>query len=113
MIVGEVILAGGEIEINKGKEAITVDVTNNGTRPVQIGSHFHFYEANECMTFDREKTYGYRPDIPAGTAVRFEPKETKKVKLIKMGGKRKVYGANGKVNGFLDEKKQLAGGKKL
>lgn len=102
---GEIIVAGGEIEINAGKPAIELQVTNKCDRPIQIGSHFHFFEANERLEFDRARAYGYRLDIPAGTAIRFQPLECKKVSLVEISGKRKVMGANGKVNGFLSERK--------
>ena len=103
MIPGEYILAEGTIVCNEGREAIELLVTNNGDRPIQVGSHFHFYEINEGLDFDREKAYGKRLDIPSGTAVRFEPGDAKKVKLIDIGGTRRVYGLNNKVDGYLDE----------
>ena len=103
MIPGEYILAEGTIVCNKGREAMELLVTNNGDRPIQVGSHFHFYEVNEGLDFDREKAYGKRLDIPSGTAVRFEPGDAKKVQLIDIGGTRRVYGLNNKVDGFLDE----------
>lgn len=108
MKVGEIIIKDEDIIINDGKKAITLDVKNTGERPVQIGSHFHFFEANISLSFDREKACGFRLDIPAGTAVRFEPKETKTVNLVEVGGKRKIQGANGLVNGFLDENRKQA-----
>lgn len=107
MIPGEYILSKEEVPYNDGKEAISLKVKNVGDRPVQVGSHFHFYEANEeGLQFDREKAYGKRLDIPAGTAVRFEPGEEKTVRLIDYGGKRRVYGFNNKVNGWLDKDKR-------
>nr|WP_299304103.1 urease subunit beta [uncultured Brachybacterium sp.] len=91
-----------KILCNAGREAISVDVTNTGDRPVQIGSHFHFFEVNEGLEFDRDAAYGKRLDIPAGTAVRFEPGDKHTVPLIDLGGTREVYGLNDKVNGKLD-----------
>jgi len=101
MIPGEIITAQGEIELNAGRSSITVLVANRGDRPIQIGSHFHFYEVNEALDFDREQTKGMRLDIPAGTAVRFEPGDEKEVVLIPFVGSREVYGFNGKINGEL------------
>ena len=104
MIPGEYKLAKEPIEYNEGYEAITISVKNVGDRAVQVGSHFHFYEANEeGLQFDREKAYGKRLDIPAGTAIRFEPGEQRDVALIDFGGKRRIFGFNNKVNGFLDK----------
>lgn len=108
MIPGEILLAKTAIIINEGKQAISVEVKNEGTRAVQIGSHYHFFEANKRLTFDRTKTYGYRLDIPAGTAVRIEPNETVTVNLIEISGRRKVCGANGFVQGYLAENKKVA-----
>lgn len=102
MIPGEFHLADGNITINAGYQAITLEVKNTGDRAVQVGSHFHFYEANSALQFDRDKAWGKRLDIPAGTAIRFEPGDTKKVNLIDYGGKRRVFGFNDKVNGYLD-----------
>ena len=99
MIPGEYILASGELECNAGRRTIAVTVVNTGDRPVQIGSHFHFFEVNKQMEFDREKAFGMRLSIPAGTAIRFEPGEEKEVELVTLGGKRKVYGINNLVNG--------------
>ena len=92
MIPGEFIIKEGTIEYNKGKEAIQLEVENIGDRPIQIGSHFHFYEVNDYLKFDREKAYGKRLDIPSGTAVRFEPGDKKVINLIEIGGTRRVYG---------------------
>ena len=103
MIPGEYMLAKGDIEINAGRDTVTVLVTNTGDRPVQIGSHFHFFEVNRQMKFDREKAYGMRLNIPAGTAVRFEPGEEKEVQLVTFGGAQKVYGFNNLVNGDIAE----------
>lgn len=101
MIPGEYILAEEPIKYNEGLEAIQIKVVNRGDRPVQVGSHFHFYEVNNSLEFDREAGYGKRLDIPAGTAVRFEPGDEKIVDLIDIVGKRKVYGLSNKVDGFL------------
>ncbi|ALS36170.1 urease subunit beta [Enterococcus ureilyticus] len=104
MIPGEYKLAKEPVVCNEGYDAITLEVKNVGDRAVQVGSHFHFYEANEeGLKFDREKARGKRLDIPAGTAIRFEPGETRKVNLIDVGGKRRIYGFNDKINGFLDD----------
>ena len=92
LIPGEIISEQGEIELNLGKEVKTVKVSNSGDRPVQIGSHYHFYEANKALIFDRESTLGMRLDIPAGTAIRFEPGDTTDVKLVPFSGLRNVYG---------------------
>lgn len=108
MNVGEIILAKDDITINKDKASVTIKVTNSGARPIQVGSHLHFFEVNSRLVFEREKSYGYRLDIPAGTAVRFEAGETKVVGLVEISGRRKVMGANGLVNGFLDENKASA-----
>lgn len=101
MIPGEIIAASGEIEINAGQPTITLEVSNTGDRPVQVGSHYHFAETNGGLTFDREKAYGMRLDIPAGTAVRFEPGQTRQVTLIPLSGKREVYGFRQQVMGKL------------
>lgn len=92
----------GKIICNEGREAISLDVVNTGDRPVQIGSHFHFYEVNAALEFDRDAAYGKRLDIPAGTAVRFEPGDSHTVELIDLKGNREVYGLCDKVNGYLD-----------
>ena len=103
MIPGEYHYADGDLTINEGYEAIKVVVKNTGDRAVQVGSHFHFYEANSALDYERKQGWGRRLDIAAGTAVRFEPGETKEVSLIDMGGKRRVFGFNNMVNGFLDD----------
>lgn len=104
MIPGEYKLAKDPVVCNEGYDAITIEVKNIGDRAVQVGSHFHFYEANEeGLKFEREQARGKRLDIPAGTAIRFEPGETRKVNLIDMGGKRRIFGFNNKVNGYLDD----------
>ena len=102
LIPGEIIPEKGELELNLGKEVITVTVSNSGDRPVQVGSHYHFFEANKALIFDRELTFGMRLDIPAGTAIRFEPGDTTDVKLVPYTGLRNVYGFNSLVNGSLD-----------
>ena len=102
LIPGEIISEQGEIELNLGKEIKIVKVSNSGDRPVQVGSHYHFFEANKALIFDREITLGMRLDIPAGTAIRFEPGDTTVVKLVPYGGLRIAYGFNSLVNGSLD-----------
>ena len=99
MIPGEYILAQGDIIANEGRATVKVTVVNTGDRPVQIGSHFHFFEVNREMEFDREKAFGMRLNIPAGTAVRFEPGEEKQVELVELGGAKKVYGFNNLTDG--------------
>jgi urease subunit beta len=101
MIPGEVIPAAGEIELNQGLPTVTLKVANAGDRPIQVGSHYHFYETNEGLRFDREKARGMRLDIPAGTAVRFEPGQERDVTLVPLGGKREVYGFRQKIMGPL------------
>lgn len=98
---GEIIPAAGEIELNAGALAITLNVANTGDRPIQIGSHFHFYEVNSALRFDRETARGFRLNIPAGTAVRFEPGDTKEVEIVALAGAREVFGLNNKVDGKL------------
>jgi urease subunit beta len=106
MIPGEYLLDGPPIELNKGRPTCTIEVTNTGDRPVQIGAHYHFFEVNRALVFDREAAYGMRLDLPAGTAVRFEPGEAKKVQLVALGGQRRVYGGNALVMGPLDDAKR-------
>ncbi len=101
MIPGEIIAQDGSITLNAGRDVITLKIINTGDRPVQVGSHFHFYEVNEALDFDREAARGFRLDIPAGTAVRFEPGQAREVNLIAYQGKREVYGFNAKVQGSL------------
>ncbi len=101
MIPGELFPAAGEIELNAGQPTVTIDVANSGDRPVQVGSHYHFYETNPALSFDREKVRGMRLDIPAGTAVRFEPGQTRTVTLVPYRGDRIVFGFNQKVMGSL------------
>ncbi|MBW4477349.1 MAG: urease subunit beta [Tolypothrix brevis GSE-NOS-MK-07-07A] len=101
MIPGEIITLEGEIELNAGRETVRLLVGNTGDRPIQIGSHFHFFEVNAALNFDREQARGMRLDIPAGTAVRFEPGDEKEVTLIPLAGSRQVYGFNARINGKL------------
>jgi urease subunit beta len=101
MIPGEILPASGEIELNAGQPTETIDVANTGDRPVQVGSHYHFYETNPALAFDRERARGRRLDIPAGTAVRFEPGQTRSVTLVPYRGERLVIGFNQKVMGKL------------
>lgn len=101
MIPGEMLIEAGEISLNVDRESITIDVANAGDRPIQVGSHFHFFETNEALTFERKRAYGFRLDIAAGTAVRFEPGQTRTVQLVALAGDRKVYGFAGKVMGAL------------
>ena len=102
MIPGEFLVAEGEIELNAGRSSITLSVANSGDRPIQVGSHYHFFETNTALQFERDKARGMRLDIPAGTAVRFEPGQTREVTLVPYGGSRRVYGFNAKVMGELD-----------
>ncbi len=99
---GEIVSLPGEIELNSGRPAVTLTVTNSGDRPIQVGSHYHFFETNESLQFDRATARGYRLDIAAGTAVRFEPGQSRTVQLVALAGDRKVYGFTGKVMGALD-----------
>ena len=101
MIPGEIIAQSGTIELNADRDTIEIEVANTGDRPIQIGSHFHFYEVNSALQFDREVTKGMRLDIPAGTAVRFEPGDEKTVNLVAIAGSREIYGFNGLVEGKL------------
>ena len=102
MIPGEVITPDRDIELNVGREILKITVANAGDRPIQIGSHFHFYEANDALQFERERAKGYRLNIAAGTAVRFEPGQNRDVELVALAGKREVYGFAGRVMGKLD-----------
>ncbi len=103
MIPGEYLFDGEALELNAGRPTCTLQVTNTGDRPVQIGSHFHFFEVNRALVFHREAAYGMRLDLPAGTAMRFEPGEIKTVRLVALGGLRQVYGGSGLVMGALDD----------
>lgn len=103
IIPGEVILGEGDIIALHGRQTVELTVSNTGDRPIQVGSHCHFFEANRALMFDRERAYGFRLQVPAGTAVRFEPGESKRVTLVALGGHREAYGINGLVNGKLDD----------
>ena len=102
MIPGEIRVQDGELEINVGRDTLNITVANSGDRPVQVGSHYHFYETNKALNFDREATRGYRLNIPAGTAVRFEPGQERQVELVAYGGERQVYGFNQRIMGALE-----------
>jgi urease subunit beta len=102
MIPGQIITLDGEITLNEGRDAISLEVANTGDRPVQVGSHYHFFETNEALQFDRAAARGRRLDIPAGTAVRFEPGQTRTVKLVAISGGRRIFGFNRQVMGPLD-----------
>jgi urease subunit beta len=101
MIPGEIKVASGELELNTGRKTISISVTNTGDRPIQVGSHYHFFETNQALKFERKKAYGRRLNIPAGTAVRFEPGQSRTIELVQLAGERKVYGFQGKVMGKL------------
>jgi len=102
MIPGEMQIQAGEIELNQGRRLMTITVANSGDRPIQVGSHFHFYEVNPALQFDREATKGMRLNIPAGTAIRFEPGDDREVELVAIAGRREIYGFNGLVEGKVD-----------
>lgn len=102
MIPGEVFTADEEIELNVGRATLSLSVANLGDRPIQVGSHYHFFETNSALSFERESSRGYRLNIPAGTAIRFEPGQTRSVELVEFAGDRKVYGFNGMIMGALD-----------
>ena len=99
MIPGEIKTVDGDIEINAGRETITLEISNSGDRPIQVGSHYHFFETNQALKFDRERARGFRLNIAAGTAVRFEPGQTRSVELVAYDGERVVYGFQGQVMG--------------
>ncbi len=101
MIPGELFTADGDIEMNAGRATVTLTVANTGDRPIQVGSHYHFFETNVALAFDREQARGFRLDIPAGTATRFEPGQTREVRLVAYGGARRVIGFQGRINGAL------------
>ena len=101
MIPGQYDVKGGDIELNEGRAKLTLEVANTGDRPIQVGSHYHFFETNDALRFDRAKAYGFRLDIAAGTAVRFEPGQTRTVQLVALAGDRRVFGFQGKVQGKL------------
>jgi urease beta subunit len=105
MIPGEYLIDGADIELNAGRPTAVLEVNNTGDRPIQVGSHFHFFEVNRALRFDRPAAYGMRLDLPAGTAVRFEPGEIKTVRLVALDGQRQVYGGSSLVMGALDEAK--------
>ena len=105
MIPGELIAADGEIELNAGRETLTLSVANTGDRPIQVGSHYHFHETNAALEFDRAATRGFRLNIAAGTAVRFEPGQTREVELVAYAGDRHVYGFRGQLMGALDKER--------
>ena len=107
MIPGEIVSAAGDIELNAGRRTVTVNVTNTGDRPIQVGSHYHFFETNDALAFDRNAAYGYRLNIAAGTAVRFEPGQKRTVELVALAGARKVYGFAGRVMGSLDDRPRV------
>lgn len=112
MIPGEIITAKGDIELNAGRPTVEVEVTNTGDRPIQVGSHYHFFEANPGLSFDRAKTRGFRLDIAAGTAVRFEPGQARTVRLVALAGSRHVFGFRQDVMGALDGKPARPAAKK-
>ena len=101
MIPGEYQVISGDLELNKGRKTVSLQVVNSGDRPIQVGSHYHFFETNEALKFDRKKAYGFRLNIAAGTAVRFEPGQTRTVELVFVSGNRRIYGFAGKVMGPL------------
>ena len=101
MIPGEIIVASGEIELNAGRPTVTLSVANTGDRPIQVGSHYHFFETNRALAFDRDEARGCRLDIPAGTATRFEPGQSREVRLVAYAGAHRVMGFRGQVNGAL------------
>ncbi len=108
LVPGEVLVEEGTIRLNEGRKTVQIEVVNTADRPVQVGSHFHFFECNKKLSFPREKAFGMRLDIPAGTAVRFEPGETKVVTLTEIAGKRMGYGLNGLTEGAMEEEKEAA-----
>src|SRR5438874_8753665 len=101
MTPGEMFIKDGDIELNSGRKATKITVSNTGDRPIQVGSHYHFFETNAALQFDRDKARGFRLDIPAGTATRFEPGQTREVRLVAYAGQRRVTGFNGRINGPL------------
>ncbi|HEY3486832.1 MAG TPA: urease subunit beta [Gammaproteobacteria bacterium] len=102
MIPGELLVEDGELKLNLGRKTISLRVSNSGDRPIQVGSHYHFYETNSALKFEREASRGYRLNIAAGTAVRFEPGQTRTVELVEYAGARRIYGFNGKISGLLE-----------
>jgi urease beta subunit len=105
---GRVLCEPGSLQLNAGRPTITLTISNTGDRPIQVGSHYHFFEVNRALQFDRVQSLGFRLDIPAGTAVRFEPGDTKEVTLVAIGGNRQIQGLNGLVNGSLDQPENRA-----
>ena len=101
MIPGEMKIVAGDIDLNKGRRVVTLKIVNSGDRPIQVGSHYHFFETNDALKFERQKAYGFRLNIAAGTAVRFEPGQTRTVELVFIAGNKKIYGFKGKVMGAL------------
>jgi len=101
VIPGEIKVAAGDMELNKGRKTVSLEVVNSGDRPVQVGSHYHFFEVNDALKFERKKAYGFRLNIAAGTAVRFEPGQSRTVELVALSGARRVYGFAGRVQGKL------------
>lgn len=108
MKIGEIMPLDREITLNEGRKTVCIDVANTGDRPIQVGSHFHFFEVNKLLSFNREKAYGMRLDISSGTSVRFEPGEQKSVQLVEIVGNRAVYGLNDLTSGNIDEKRDTA-----
>ena len=102
MIPGEIVALPGDIVLNAGRATVTITVANTGDRPIQVGSHYHFYETNRALSFDREKARGFRLNVPAGTAIRFEPGQEREVELVRYGGEGRVFGFNGRVMGDLE-----------
>jgi urease subunit beta len=113
MIPGELMVQAGELELNAGRKTVRITVANSGDRPIQVGSHFHFFETNEALLFDRAATRGFRLNIAAGTAVRFEPGQKRDVELVALAGDRIVYGFNSKVMGPLEGSRRAAAAKKV
>ncbi len=103
IIPGEMLIEEGDIELNVGRTSIRITVANSGDRPIQVGSHYHFYETNPALIFDRAKTRGFRPDIPAGTAIRFEPGQEREIRLVAYAGNREVYGFRQQIMGKLED----------
>ena len=102
MIPGEIVAVPGDIVLNAGRATVTITVANTGDRPIQVGSHYHFYETNRALSFDREKARGFRLNVPAGTAIRFEPGQEREIELVRYGGEGRVFGFNGRVMGDLE-----------
>jgi urease beta subunit len=105
-IPGEIVVREGDVLLNDGRETVTVTVSNTGDRPIQVGSHYHFFETNPALKFDRDEARGFRLDIVAGTAVRFEPGQTREVRLVALAGERRVHGFRGEIAGSLAKKSQ-------